>query len=147
MLSSSRSIGWPESFRTRIVVFVLKARVPKFSDSLTSYSAVSFRLVALTLPGTRPGFAPVETPRSSRSPAVSRAGRGGFVEPAMSEGAGVGDGSGVVALSAEDRDGNAGPPGGLRRLEVSRRAAIAGTATSAIRASAARRRPRRPTRP
>jgi hypothetical protein len=93
--------------RTWIVVRALNARVPKFSDSLTSYSADSFRLVALTLPGMRPGFDPVVTPRSSDSAAVSRARRGGFVEPAIGEGAGVGEGA-VVAAAAAGGAGDGG---------------------------------------
>ena len=97
--------------------------------------------VALTLPGTRPGFAPVTTPRSSPA-AVSRARRGGFVEPATSEGAGVGGRVGAAvavpsgAAAAGTRGADAGSGG-----EVSG-PAINGTATSASRASAAKRRPR-----
>ena len=143
VLSSSRSIGPPESFRSRIVVDALNARVPKFSEAFTSYVAVRAMVVALTDPGRRPGRAPAVIPRLAASPNTnSVARRGAFVEPGASEGAGVGAsvGSGVgtaawggAATDAEGAIGATGP-------DVDD--ATAGTTRTAIRAMAAAIRPR-----
>ena len=144
VLSSSRSIGPPESFRSRIVVDALNARVPKFSEAFTSYVAVRAMVVALTDPGRRPGRAPAVIPLLAASPNTnSVARRGAFVEPGASEGAGVGAsvGSGVGTAAVGWR-GDRRRCGAIGATGPDVDDATAGTTRTAIRAMAAAIRPR-----
>ena len=143
VLSSRRSIGPPESFRSRIVVDALNARVPKFSDASTSYVAVRAMRRRVDRAGQETGPGAGRDPRLAASPKTSStARRGAFVEPGASEGAGVGAsvGSGVgtaawvgAATDAEGATGATGP-------DIDD--ATAGTTRTAIRAMAAAIRPR-----